>query len=164
MTSRILNSNLRRMVVLTSSRTQFFGGTKVNITFVNRAQKEFQVKAREGDTVLDTVLDNMIEYDGEHDLNFMTWHFWPWTRVWSLWRRYCMLNMSRGSRKRSLWDNGSGIRWRMGYVRQCFRSYSYVSSKSGISERDRNESELSEVQINNLELQVEIRMLHNYQW
>ena len=66
MTSRILNSNLRRMVVLTSSRTQFFGGTKVNITFVNRAQKEFQVKAREGDTVLDTVLDNMIEYDGEH--------------------------------------------------------------------------------------------------
>jgi len=52
------------MVVLTSSRTQFFGGTKVNITFVNRAQKEFQVKAREGDTVLDTVLDNMIEYDG----------------------------------------------------------------------------------------------------
>ena len=72
MASRILNSNLRRMVVLTSSRTQFFGGTKVNITFVNRAQKEFQVKAREGDTVLDTVLDNMIEYDGEHDLNFMT--------------------------------------------------------------------------------------------
>ena len=56
------------MVVLTSSRTQFFGGTKVNITFVNRAQKEFQVKAREGDTVLDTVLDNMIEYDGKHDV------------------------------------------------------------------------------------------------
>jgi len=52
------------MVVFTSSRTQFFGGTKVNITFVNRAQKEFKVKAREGDTVLDTVLDNMIEYDG----------------------------------------------------------------------------------------------------
>jgi len=64
MVARILNSNLRRLVVLTSSRTQFFGGTKVNITFVNRAQKEFQVKAREGDTVLDTVLDNMIEYDG----------------------------------------------------------------------------------------------------
>jgi len=52
------------MVVLTSSRTQFFGGTKVNITFVNRAQKEFKVKAREGDTILDTVLDNMVEYDG----------------------------------------------------------------------------------------------------
>ena len=66
------------------------------------------------------------------------WHFWPWPRVWSLWRRYCMLNMSRGSRKRSLWDNRSGIGRRMGYVRQCFRSYSYVSSKSGISERDRN--------------------------
>ena len=56
------------MVVLTSSRTQFFGAPKVNITVVNRAQKEFQVKAREGDTVLDTILDNMIEYDGEHDL------------------------------------------------------------------------------------------------
>ena len=74
MTSRILNSNLRWMVVLTSSRTQFFGGTKVNITFVNRAQKEFKVKAREGDTVLDTVLDNMIEYDGKHD-DFITLHF-----------------------------------------------------------------------------------------
>ena len=36
--------------------------------FVNRAQKEFKVKAREGDTVLDTVLDNMIEYDGKHDM------------------------------------------------------------------------------------------------
>jgi len=64
MTTRILNTNFRRLVVLTSVRTQFFGGTKVNITFINRAQKEFQVKAREGDTVLDTVLDNMIEYDG----------------------------------------------------------------------------------------------------
>ena len=74
MTSRILNSNLRRMVVFTSSRTQFFGATKVNITFVNRAQKEFKVKAREGDTVLDTVLDNMIEYDGKHD-DFITLHF-----------------------------------------------------------------------------------------
>jgi len=62
--------------MLTSSRTQFFGGTKVNITIVNRAQKEFQVKAREGDTVLDTVLDNMIEYDGKHDVfNFITLHF-----------------------------------------------------------------------------------------
>ena len=69
MVARILNSNLRRLVVLTSSRTQFFGGTKVNITFVNRAQKEFQVKAREGDTVLDTVLDNMIEYDGKNSIS-----------------------------------------------------------------------------------------------
>ena len=68
MVSRILNSNLRRLVVLTSTRTQFFGGTKVNITFVNRAQKEFQVKARDGDTVLDTVLDNMIEYDGKNSI------------------------------------------------------------------------------------------------
>ena len=75
MTSRILNSNLRRILVLTSARTQFFGGTKVNITFINRAQKEFKVKAREGDTVLDTVLDNMVEYDGKHDFDcsyFMT--------------------------------------------------------------------------------------------
>ena len=56
------------MVVLTSSRTQFFGGTKVNIIFVNRAQKEFEVKAREGDTILDTVLDNMVEYDGKFEL------------------------------------------------------------------------------------------------
>ena len=39
------------------------------MTFVNRAQKEFQVKAREGDTVLDTVLDNMIEYDGKNSIS-----------------------------------------------------------------------------------------------
>lgn len=74
MVARILNSNLRRLVVLKSSRTQFFGGTKVNMTFVNRAQKEFQVKAREGDTVLDTVLDNMIEYDGKNSIS-KKWHF-----------------------------------------------------------------------------------------
>ena len=67
MASRILTSNngIRRLVVLTTCRTQFFGGTKVNMTFVNRAQKEFEIIAREGDTILDTVLDNMIEYDGK---------------------------------------------------------------------------------------------------
>ena len=100
MVSRILNPNLRRMVVLTSSRTQFFGGTKVNITFVNRAQKEFKVKAREGDTILDTVLDNMVEYDGKFEL--IKNMFDQISRIWCLWRRYCMFNLSRGSRKRNL--------------------------------------------------------------
>ena len=52
----------RRSLVLTVKRGQFLAN-KVDIEFTNRDGKTQIVKARVGDTILDTVLDNMIEED-----------------------------------------------------------------------------------------------------
>ena len=59
-----LSSSIARRRIHASSRLGQFFGTKIDLEFVNRDGTKMAVKARSGDSILDTVMDNEIEIDG----------------------------------------------------------------------------------------------------
>ena len=52
------------LVSLTIQRSFFGSSKKVELKITNRQNEEHVIQARLGDTLLDTVLDNMIENEG----------------------------------------------------------------------------------------------------
>ena len=52
-----------RLLNVSKSRMQFFG-KKINVKFIDRRGEIVEVKARPGDSILDTVIDNEIETEG----------------------------------------------------------------------------------------------------
>ena len=59
----VLTTRWSRFISLSTVRSQFFGN-KVDLEITNRAGEVFHVKARVGDSILDTVMDNDIEWEG----------------------------------------------------------------------------------------------------
>ena len=59
----VLSTRWSRFISLSTVRSQFFGN-KVDLEITNRAGEVFNVKARVGDSILDTVMDNDIEWEG----------------------------------------------------------------------------------------------------
>ena len=59
----VFSSRWIRSFSVSASRSQFFGN-KVDVEITNRSGKIFNVKARVGDSILDTVMDNDIEFEG----------------------------------------------------------------------------------------------------
>ena len=55
----------RRFLNLSSVSSQMFGSkNKIDVEFIDRQGNSKIVKARSGDSILDTVMDNMIEEEG----------------------------------------------------------------------------------------------------